>query len=141
MIDYVLAVAFTKSGLLVALRKNAKLKNLEGKLNGPGGKVDTHNRELPAEAMSREFYEETGVDIHPVDWQSLGVVYAKNGTYRIYMYTYTSEEFLRVSTQTDEEVFLLNDWQASAKEMDGLFLAFTAMVSQNMVPTLKEFKV
>src|ERR1017187_6449952 len=37
--------------------------------NGPGGSVNEN--EVPSEAMSREFQEETGVLIAPLDWNYL----------------------------------------------------------------------
>lgn len=50
----------------VVLIKKRRPEWMAGKLNAPGGKVE--EGEFPREAMSREYYEETGVWIGPDVW-------------------------------------------------------------------------
>lgn len=59
-------VGFLFYGAEVALVRKAKPAWQCGHLNGVGGKIE--RRESPAEAMAREFREETGVATEPSDW-------------------------------------------------------------------------
>lgn len=62
---YVDGFLFNDDGTDVLLIRKTRPKWQAGKLNGIGGKVEEH--ECPANAMSREFAEETGVDFD--DWK------------------------------------------------------------------------
>lgn len=67
---YVLGFLF--SGInkdAVSLIRKAKPEWQEGKLNGLGGKIEAG--ETPRQAMSREFFEEAGVDIEPGLWTAV----------------------------------------------------------------------
>lgn len=64
---YVLGFAFRDNCTSVVLIRKQKPKWQAGLLNGIGGKVEAG--ESPEQAMSREFKEECGVDVHPSHWR------------------------------------------------------------------------
>lgn len=59
--QYVLGFAFNKTTDSVILIEKKRPAWQAGKFNGVGGKINTG--ELPAAAMTREFQEETGVEV------------------------------------------------------------------------------
>lgn len=65
--NYVLGFVFRDNGTSVVLIRKNKPKWQEGLLNGVGGKVE--DNETAESAMSREFKEECGVDVHPQSWR------------------------------------------------------------------------
>lgn len=62
---YVLGLAFWRNQVLLMHKKSGP-PGVVGHLNGVGGKIEIE--ELPIEAMTREFMEETGVDTWPSAW-------------------------------------------------------------------------
>jgi 8-oxo-dGTP diphosphatase len=68
-IRFVVGLFFDKSGEDVVLLRKTRPTWQAGKLNGPGGKIETG--ETPEAAMTREFMEETGVFVN--SWQAVCV--------------------------------------------------------------------
>lgn len=82
MTTYVLGFAFDLDGAVALIRKT-KPAWQKGKLNGIGGKVE--DRELPVEAMEREFLEETGINIPALAWREYATMYS--GAHIIHCFT------------------------------------------------------
>lgn len=82
MTTYVLGFAFDLDGAVALIRKT-KPAWQRGKLNGIGGKVEF--RELPVEAMEREFLEETGLIIPAIGWREFAVM--QSGPHLIHCFT------------------------------------------------------
>jgi 8-oxo-dGTP diphosphatase len=72
MTHYVVGFAFNEDGTSVVLIKKNKPAWQAGKFNGVGGKIE--EGETPAEAMVREFKEETGVDTLEANWTHFSVL-------------------------------------------------------------------
>ena len=66
MTNYTAGFLFSENLEQVCLVKKLKPKWQAGKWNAVGGKVELG--ESAQACMSREFWEETGVRIHPVEW-------------------------------------------------------------------------
>jgi 8-oxo-dGTP diphosphatase len=102
MKEYVLGFCFTPGGEAVALIKKTKPEWQKGRLNGIGGKIEEN--ETPAEAMQREFMEETGVVIKKDNWNKLGVFKSPNWIVHVF-YQFT-DKVVDIKTTTEEEVIL-----------------------------------
>lgn len=70
MIYYTIGALFTKDFSFVMLILKTKPDWQKGKYNLPGGKVE--DGEDYAACVSREFKEETDLDISPFDWNLIG---------------------------------------------------------------------
>lgn len=69
---YSVGFAFTANGKEMAAILKNRPKWQNGKRNGIGGHVEAG--EQPAQAQSREFYEEAGVLIAPEDWHGFAIL-------------------------------------------------------------------
>lgn len=98
MKKYVLGFAFDKAKKKVVLI----LKNYPAfqcnKFNGIGGEIK--DDESPAQAMSREFFEETGVQTSQDNWDFYAYISHKD--YIIYCYCMYSDIIKDCSTVTEE---------------------------------------
>lgn len=99
--DY--TVGFTFDGLLnnVLLIRKTKPSWQKSLLNGVGGKQETYETERSC--MSREFQEETGVDVPKHRWINFGELKIPGGS--VYLY-YTVDQFAydHALTTTEEEI-------------------------------------
>jgi len=103
MITYVVGFLFTHDAEHVILIKKNRPDWQKDKLNGVGGHV--LEKETPAEAMSREFYEEAGVETKPEEWENTVILLDKPGRYCVYFFRMFSDIcFGLASTQTDESI-------------------------------------
>ena len=82
-----------------------------GKLNGVGGKIEPG--ELPAEAMFREFKEETGLQVPMQDWKYFAEMY--DDTFSVHCYIAKGNQVYCCRTQTDELVVI-----CELEELDSL---------------------
>lgn len=103
MIRYVLGFAFDVNGRLALIKKN-KPKWQEGKWNGIGGKLEATDHST-AHAMSREFAEETSVQIPHDQWRKVGEMIKED--WIVDVFTVKHEDVQLVRTVTDEEVRLV----------------------------------
>ncbi len=83
-----------KSEVALVLKNRPEFQ--KGKLNGPGGKIE--EGETPAQAMRREFKEETGADIQ--DWRAFALLKEEAGDVTFLV----SHSSCEVQTMTDEPV-------------------------------------
>ncbi|OHD24268.1 MAG: hypothetical protein A2Y38_20085 [Spirochaetes bacterium GWB1_59_5] len=105
MIRYVVGFAFSEDRKQVVLiKKDRGPEELRGKLNGVGGKINAS--ESIYEAMSREFKEETGVDIPEICWSYQGTFSGKGWNVKV-LHTAT-DEVLKARTMESEEVFAVS---------------------------------
>lgn len=108
--EYVLGFAFTPSKKAVLLIKKTRPKWQAGKLNGVGGKVEPGEFDL-AQAMVREFEEETAVKTDPLQWSMFGqhVLQATFDrdpqSYHLYLFStvLTEAQTMQIEAPTDEE--------------------------------------
>lgn len=100
MEKYVLGFAFNSAKNYVVLIKKNKPKWQKGCFNGVGGKIE--GDEIPAEAMVREFKEETGLETTMFQWIYLGTM--GNSQWICHLFTSHGDGLMKVETTTDEEV-------------------------------------
>ena len=104
MINYVLGFAFNaKKEKVVLIKKNDKIPELAGKLNGLGGKQK--RGEHPQRTMEREFFEESGVQIVSWMWREEGVFTSPRWSVKVF--TACSDEILKAQTMEDEQVIIV----------------------------------
>jgi 8-oxo-dGTP diphosphatase len=109
--NYVCGFLFDCEAGRVALIKKNKPDFQAGKLNGIGGKVESH--EAPLEAMVREFREETGACI--ANWSRYCTLNVAKGPATIDFFVSTSGEGVELQTTTDEKV----GWYSLRDSMTG----------------------
>ena len=102
---YVVGFLFDETRQAVALIRKTKPEWQRGKLNGVGGKVE--DGETPLQAMRREFWEETGVDVPEAEWEPLGTLQSVNSV--VHMFRAVGNPYA-VQTTTDEVVGVYH-WQ------------------------------
>jgi 8-oxo-dGTP diphosphatase len=100
MMEYVAGFLFANNYELVALIEKQKPAWQKGKINAIGGKIEPG--ETPAEAMRREFREETGVDVET--WRRYVVLNGPGFIVHFFFSTVTEDELWEVKTTTDEVV-------------------------------------
>ena len=84
---------------------------MAGKLNGLGGEVEPG--ESPRGAMSREFLEEAGVDINPLDWSGFHTEqYVTRPRHKVhYMCACVADQLIDAcQTQVAGEVLVIDLW-------------------------------
>lgn len=104
----------------VALILKNKPEWQQGKLNGVGGKIE--QGEHPRQSMTREFREETGVEINPKAWSYFACI--KGSNFEVHCFSILDEEaYKNAKTTTDEKVIKQPiEW---------------VLHSQNVIPNLK----
>jgi 8-oxo-dGTP pyrophosphatase MutT (NUDIX family) len=117
-VEYVTGFAFGCDGNGVLLIRKQKPAWQAGKLNGVGGKVEEFDWCL-AEAMRREFQEETGIETTIEQWSYFGSHqkparhHLDDQAYALHLFStvLTAEQMTQLSQPTNEEPewLLLND--------------------------------
>jgi 8-oxo-dGTP pyrophosphatase MutT (NUDIX family) len=103
MINYVLGFAFDKAReRVVLIRKERGPQVNIGLLNGVGGKIE--GKEEDYAAMSREFFEETGVWLPDFLWDRRGHFSGKD--WRVTVFSVFSDEVVGCRTTESEKVLL-----------------------------------
>lgn len=132
MTDYcVQGYAFSNDLSQVVMIRKLRPAAIAGLLAGPGGVVEQYDEDIYA-AMAREYEEETGVQSKPEDWHYLGQVTVTNGR-RVAMFCAFNDNFLKVTTKTDEQVFVLST--ASLMQQNDVVSEFSTIVSKSSEPT------
>jgi 8-oxo-dGTP diphosphatase len=112
MTTYVCGFLFSPDlNRVVLIRKNRGPRQMAGKFNGIGGKIEIG--ESPRGAMSREFFEEAGVDINPLDWTNFHTErYYRDTNNKVYFMCAQVSDSLINSCQTmeSEEVVIVDVW-------------------------------
>ena len=105
--DYVLGFMFSEDHDHVVVIEKNKPEWQKGKLNVPGGKVDSG--EKPIEAVIREFREETGYETRSGDWSHFArmVSMSLDDPFVVDCFVTTGDVQL-VSTTAEERVMLLH---------------------------------
>jgi len=96
--NYVCALIFTLNKEYVWLIKKNRPDWQKGKLNGIGGKIE--KGETPAQAMSREFKEEAGIDIEPYIWEPTVTLIGQD----FHVYFFTAKTDAELMTMEDEMI-------------------------------------
>ena len=84
MMNYVAGFAFKDNFKEVLLIHKKRPEWQVGFFNGVGGKVELG--ELPKDAMSREFFEEVGVDVPPNHWNHFCTIHGSDFDWRVSFY-------------------------------------------------------
>lgn len=125
MQKYVVGFLFDTDKANVALIKKTRPAWQAGKLNGIGGKIEDTDAS-PAEAMSREFFEETGVRIAALGWDNFGkLVGIRDGRKTAEIWLFRAVGNHELLTTTDE----VPDWYPAFGEPFATYL-------HRMVPNL-----
>jgi 8-oxo-dGTP diphosphatase len=103
MIEYVAGFLFDPSYMTVALVKKNKPRWQQGRLNAIGGKIE--KGENAETAMTREFYEETGV--WQYDWDHFLTLSGVRGDWKVHFFRNFGDPTC-VKTTTDEEIIVAN---------------------------------
>ena len=115
MISYVAGLMFNADGAELALILKNRPEWQAGYLNAIGGKIE--DQETPAQAMQREFREETGVDY--AEWTPL-VHLRREGAYEVYFFSCFTDDVFKVETQEDEDIDVYPLSELFEYESDGL---------------------
>lgn len=108
MTRYVVGIAFdAEATRVVPLLKQTGPDCVLDRWNGPGGKIEPG--EDPDEAMSREFREETGVQIPASRWKDLCIL--RNTDYEIHFLYVRDDAVLQAQAVTNEvpRIFWVDD--------------------------------
>lgn len=108
MINYVTGFMFSKDRRNVVLISKLNPAWQRGLLNGIGGKIESG--ETPAQAMSREFKEETGVQTSDTQWTPFAVI-THQETYHVNFF-FTFDDVAFNVTTTEKEVVGVYDVNA-----------------------------
>lgn len=100
---YVVGLAFTKDHQQVLLLRKRRPEWQAGLLNGVGGKVE-EGEDFPP-AMTREFKEETGLEVPPESWRH--AITFVGTDYELRFFTTISADIRTARTTTDEPLFVV----------------------------------
>lgn len=99
MTDYVLGFCFDVNRNEVVMIEKRRPNWQLGKLNAPGGHIE--KGETPINAVTREFFEETGLKIPVGSWEPTMVVRVAEDAI-IWVFRSFSDELHKVKSMTDE---------------------------------------
>jgi len=100
MKKYVVGFLFTHNKKNVILIRKNKPEWQKGLLNGVGGKIEKN--ETPDQAMTREFYEETGLIV--ILWNKICTLTTSDKSAFVTFYSAVATHKFEVITTTDEPV-------------------------------------
>lgn len=114
---YCLGFAFSPNLDWVVLIQKQRPDWQRGLLNGVGGHVEPP--EYTASAMSREFKEETSVDIPKDDWKQFltleNAPTSEDDPFMVFCFCTASEKIFAAKATTDEQVHIVNVKKVLAK--------------------------
>lgn len=101
--EYVVGFLFSRDLSQVALIRKNRPAWMAGKLNGVGGHIEED--EEPAEAMEREFNEETGAAIGGPGWMQFARLHGdNNGGWAVHFFWAVNQQDCEIRIVTDEKV-------------------------------------
>lgn len=113
---YVVGFLFDSSHTQVAMIKKIKGPvGVKGKWNGVGGHIEESDFNSYS-AMSREFKEETGVDVSEFEWKKFAILEGMN--WSMACFTHTSDDVFKVCTMEKEPVMVLPIEELLARRYD-----------------------
>ena len=104
MISYVAGLLFTEDHEQVLLIHKKKPAWQAGKLNAIGGKIE--EREIPINAMRREFREETGLDMR--SWRKFCTLTHHMDAWRVHFFCAFSERLYEARKMEEELPVIVN---------------------------------
>lgn len=105
--SYVLGFMFNEARDSVVLIQKAKPDWQRGYLNGVGGKIEAQDGYVILNAMTREFYEETGVTTAWWEWYPFAVMEGKDWLVHC-LKGFNEENYQRAETKTEEVIVKAN---------------------------------
>lgn len=114
---YVLGFGFSDEKLVLIEKDHPA--DQKGKINGVGGKI--MQGENAWQAMTREFKEETGVDIAPSAWTNVGRMIGVDGQgvgFHVEVFAVDDHECESAKTMESEKVAIY-DWQSMVTILHG----------------------
>ena len=106
--QYVCGFAFAQDHEQVVLMRKLKPADQRGRWNGLGGKIESSDKSA-RHAMSREFLEESGVDIDPDRWNVFCCYNNADGSEVFFLDCLIClEELERICSMEEEKVFILD---------------------------------
>ena len=104
---YTIGALFTPDFEQVLLIQKLKPEWQKGKLNLPGGHIEEN--ETGSECVAREFKEEAGVTVSPLDWFFIGMI-ENEGEYTVEYFTaiYDTNKHGQAVSMTEEEIIWVN---------------------------------
>ena len=144
MQSYVLGFAFDTNCRVALIRKDRPAW-MAGRWNGIGGKLETG--EIPHEAMSREFEEETGAYVSPEKWHHFATLVDKQDAFVMHCFVVvvTPEELDLVRTVETEEVRIfggnvLVDMDLHVMQNLRWLMPMSLYLSASEAPVMVEFR-
>lgn len=104
MKQYTIGALFPPDLSRIVLIKKSKPDWQKGKWNLPGGKTETN--ETPQQCISREFWEETGLVVLPIEWKYIGRIQNDTGKDKY------SVDFLTAIIVGDQSIIIDEEEQA-----------------------------
>ncbi len=105
MNNYIIGFAYSKDKSKLALIKKNRPAWQEGLFNGIGGKLERFDPS-PADGITREFSEETGVFIPAKNWKNFGLLMGPD--YEITLFKTFTDDIFNVKSVTDEIVHIFD---------------------------------
>lgn len=133
MIQYVVGFMFTLDKNEVVLIRKNRPDWQAGKWNGVGGKCE--DDETPANAMKREFLEETGVDSE--EWEKYAMIYGDNNGWRVHVFRAFSNFADYAETKTDETIRLCDMAALPENQISNLQTLLAAALSDQKFTILE----
>lgn len=131
--QYVVGLCFDLSrNMVVMVHKRSGPQCVIGNWNGVGGKIDPG--ETPAQAMVREFREETGVEIIEDDWHQYATLNAIN--YDIHFFWAASSSMFQCRTMEKEpiKVWFVPDLMGESNVMPNMRWMIPYLQDTDMIP-------
>jgi len=131
--QYVVGLCFDPTYNMVAMvLKRSGPPCVIGNWNGVGGKIDPG--ETPAQAMVREFREETGVEIIEDDWHQYATLNAIN--YDIHFFWAASSSMFQCRTMEKEpiKVWFVPDLMGESNVMPNMRWMIPYLQDADMIP-------
>ena len=105
--DYVVGFVFSSDRSKVVLVKKNRPEWQAGFYNGVGGKMEEEDQGNSFHTMTREFREETGVEVSYLDWELYAVLSGCNFLIKVFC-LFSDEVVAKVTTVTDEPIEIVD---------------------------------